>query len=339
MTRTHAIAAIAAAAALSACTHPRTPEGHEGYVYHIPLMFGKTEFRDTMRGPDSTGVSWRLYVTNIDMRTKSYKEDFSLLTRDNLSVEFEVNTRISLRPGAVKEVVERWGGVEWYEWNVREPLRTIVRTSVTEVNAVEIQLKTESVRLMIEERLLKKYEGTPVNIESVDVGNIRFPKKVMEAIERKIGTQQELQRQEFVLAKTRKEAAIRVLNALKEAKQQRIITETLDPLYVQRLAVDVYGTIGASGNNTVVVLPNSDKGTGLPLVLSGGKRKPLTAADEKMLEEMETRYMTIAKSGDKALEEIPTDFGAIDGAAPPEPEPEPAEPAPAEPAPAEPATP
>jgi regulator of protease activity HflC (stomatin/prohibitin superfamily) len=289
------IATAVLAIAAGACTHPRTPEGHEGYVYNVPLMFGKAEYRDTLRGPSSTGVSWRLYVTNIDMRTKSYKEEFRLLTRDNLSVQFEVNTRIRIRPGTVREIVEEWGEANWYEWNVKETLRTIVRTSVTEVSAIDIQIKTENVRLVIEERLLTKYKDTPIMIESVDIGNIRFPEKVMAAIERKIGQQQELARQEFLVAKTQKEAAIRVLTALKEAKQQLIISETLDSLYLQRVAVDVYGKIAKSHNKTIVVLPNSPKGTGMPLVLSSGKRKALTPADEKMLKEMEVRYMKIAR--------------------------------------------
>ena len=102
MTRTakHLFLAGAVAAFAAACTHPKTPEGHEGYVYHVPLMFGKAEYRDTLTGPDSTGVSWRLYVINIDMRAKSYREEFSLLTADNLKIDFEVNTRIRLRTGS-----------------------------------------------------------------------------------------------------------------------------------------------------------------------------------------------------------------------------------------------
>jgi len=334
------IIAIGALALAAACSNPSTPAGYEGYIYHIPLVFGKAEYRNSLRGPASTGVSWRLYVKNVDMRAKSYKEDFKLLTRDNLSVEFEVNTRISLRPGSVKEIVEEWGDENWYEWNVKEPLRTIVRSSVTKVHAVSIQVETELVRSKIEQRLLAKYEGTPIKIESVDIGNIRFPPKVMAAIERKIGQQQELERQQFLLFKTQKEAAIRVLTALKEAKQQRIISETLDPLYVQRLAVDVYGHISKSNNKTVVVLPNSDKGTGMPLVLSQGRRKVLTASDEKMLDEMEQRYMEIARNaGEDVAKPSDDDLAPAPVPAPaPEPAPEPeVEPAPAEPAPAAPA--
>ena len=32
-------------------------------------------------------------------------------------------------------VVEDWGASDWYAWNVKEPLRTIVRTEVMKVNA------------------------------------------------------------------------------------------------------------------------------------------------------------------------------------------------------------
>jgi regulator of protease activity HflC (stomatin/prohibitin superfamily) len=280
---------------LAACTNPETPAGHEGYVYHVPMVFGKLDYRQTLTGPSSTGVSWRLFVENIDMRAQSYSEDFALLTRDNLNVSFQVSTRIALRPGSVREVVEQYGGVNWYAWNVKEPLRTTIRREVMEVSAIEIQLKTDEVRQRIHDHLVKKYEGTPVGILSVDIGSIEFPKDVTAAIQAKIAKQQELERQEYVLAKTRKEAAIRVLEALKVAKQQRIISETLDPLYVQRRAVQVYRQLASSRNKSVMVLPNTDDGTAMPLVHTSGKRKELSADDEVLLRKMEERYMRVAR--------------------------------------------
>jgi regulator of protease activity HflC (stomatin/prohibitin superfamily) len=291
------IATLALLASTAACTNPRTPEGHEGYVFHKPLMFGKAEFRQTLKGPASTGVSWRLSVINIDMRAKSYQEDFRLLTGDNLQVQFEANTRIGLRPGSSREIVDSWGEGNWYEWNVKEPLRTLVRREVTEVSALDIQLKTEKVRQKIYERLVAKYEDTPIKIESVDIGNIQFPKEVTDAIALKIAKQQELERQEYLLQQTEKEAAIRVLEALKAAKQQMIISSTLDPLYVQRMAIQTYKQLAESPNNAIVVLPNSAEGTAMPLVLSASKRKELSPADERLLEAMENRYMTMARHG------------------------------------------
>lgn len=290
------------ALSVAACTNPDVPEGHEGYIYQRPLLFGKMEWRESLRGPATTGVSWRLYTENVDMRAKSYKEDFQLLTSDNLSVTFEVNTRIKLKDQSVKEIVEQWGGPKWYEWNVKEPLRTIVREQVTRFSATDIQLETPKVKELIAEKLSAKFGNTPIMVESVDIGQIQFPSEVAEAISRKIAKKQELERQEFVLAKASKEAAIRVLEALRVAKQQMIISSTLDPLYVQQRAVQVYRTIGASANRTVLVLPNMPEGTGLPQVLTEGKRKVLTPADEKLLSEMEARYMREARKPTPPLE-------------------------------------
>jgi regulator of protease activity HflC (stomatin/prohibitin superfamily) len=288
---------LVATAGVAACTNPEVPQGHEGYIHHKPLLVGKMEFRESLRGPATTGLSWRLYTENVDMRAKSYKEDFQLLTSDNLSVSFEVNTRVKLKDGSVREIVEQWGGTRWYEANVKEPLRTIVREQVTRFSATDIQLETPKVKELIAEKLAAKFGNTPINIESVDIGQIQFPTEVADAISRKIAKKQELERQEFVLAKAAKEAAIRVLEALRVAKQQQIISSTLDPLYVQQRAVQVYRTIGNSANRTILVLPNMPEGTGLPQVLTEGKRKILTPADEKLLAEMEARYMREARKG------------------------------------------
>ncbi len=291
MKKTVFLAALAGSVALSACTNPEVPAGHEGYIHHVPLIFGKMEYRKSLQGPASTGVSWRLFTKNIDMQEKNIPEKFKLLSSDDLKVDFEVNTRIRLRPGTVKQIVEEWGGENWYEWNVKEPLRTIVRTEVMKVSATDIQLKTDQVGAAIREKLLAKYRDTPIDIQSVDIGSFKFPEDVSEAIRRKIAKQQELERQAFILEKTRKEAAIRVLDALKVAKKQRIISATLDPMYVQWRAVQVYRSLAASPNKTVIMLPNTADGTGMPLVLTEGKRKFLSADDEKYLADIEAHYM------------------------------------------------
>jgi len=233
-------------------------------------------------------------------------------------VKFQASTRIQLRPGSVRAVVEEWGGADWYVWNVKESLRTSIRREVMEVSAIDIQLKTDVVRQRIFDKLTARYENAPVQILSVDIGNIEFPKEVTDAIQAKIAKQQELERQEFVLAKTRKEAAIKVLEALKVAKQQRIISTTLDPLYVQRRAVEVYRLLAQAPNKTYLMLPTQDDGSMMPLVHSTGSRKLLTSADEQLLADMEKRYMKVAAAPAPATPD-PT----------PAPSPAPAPPAPA----------
>jgi regulator of protease activity HflC (stomatin/prohibitin superfamily) len=316
----------AGAVASTGCTNPEVPAGHEGYIYYTPLIWGKMEYRESLRGPASTGLSWRLFVENIDMREKNYPEQFELLTKDDLTVGFEVNTRIRLQAGKVKDVVENWGGANWYEWNVMEPLRTIVRREVMKVSAGDIQLETDKISLGIKAELDRLYGDSPIQILSVDMGQFEFPEQVTAAIEEKIAAQQELERQRYILAKTKKDAAIRVLEAIKVARQQSIISSTLDPLYVQREAVQTYRKLAQSANKAFVVLPNTSDGTAMPLVHQRGRTQALSATVDKMLAEKETEWMdALEKLNLSVVEPVipgneplaPAGEGTQDGAEPP----------------------
>ena len=74
--------ALIALAFLAACTNETTPEGYEGYIIHRPLYVGSSYFVASQTGPTSTGVVWRQFVTNIDVRPKNYTEEFQILSRD-----------------------------------------------------------------------------------------------------------------------------------------------------------------------------------------------------------------------------------------------------------------
>lgn len=322
--RTWLFTSLFGVALMSACTNPEVPAGHEGYIHHIPLIFGEMEYRDTIKGPSSTGVSWRLFTTNIDMRERNFQEEFQLLSKDDLQISFEVNTRIRLREGSVKEIVEKWGATKWYEWNVKERLRTIVRTEVMEVDAAEIQLKTDDVGKKIMQSLQRTFDDkTPIDVRSVDIGSFEFPEEVNQAIQEKIAKEQELERQSYILETTRKEAAIQVFEALKVNKRQRIIGKTLDPLYVQWAAVQVYRNLASSPNNAVVLLPNTADGTGVPQITSAGERKILTAEDEQELQGIEKYYRSIVSATSIKTSEMPS---STDANPPATPTPEPATP-------------
>src|SRR5690606_7081777 len=119
--------AVLAFLVFSVGSNPYTPAGHEGYVFHQPLVFGQRGFIEAQRGPTSTGWRWRQYVTNIDMRVATHTEDMQIFSSDNLEVTFEVHARIRLRRGSVQEIVEHYSGSDWFVNNVRRPYVTAVR--------------------------------------------------------------------------------------------------------------------------------------------------------------------------------------------------------------------
>ncbi len=102
--------------------------------------------------------------------------------------------------------------------------------------------------------------------------------------------------------------SIKVLEALKVDKQQEIISSTLDAIYVQRMAVQTYRRLAGSSNKTVMVLPNTAQGTGLPQVLPASESRELSDEDRAPLDEMEKRYMKMAseaiEGGDVELPKV-----------------------------------
>src|SRR5262245_44740441 len=95
------------------CENHHTPAGHVGYVKSRPIL-GAGHCIDIQKGPTSTGWVWRQDVTNIDVRTRTYSEEMVIPTRNRLELGLKAHARIRLRPDMVRDVVEKFGGEDWY---------------------------------------------------------------------------------------------------------------------------------------------------------------------------------------------------------------------------------
>ena len=123
------VAAVVATAALAACTNPEVPQGHEGYVYHKPILFGAMEYRETLRGParDDPAASERFLSL---METEAQR--MVRLIQDLLSLsKVEANQRI--RPEDEVDVVSV----------VRRLLRTLAGLAEREGKALKLDATTE----------------------------------------------------------------------------------------------------------------------------------------------------------------------------------------------------
>ncbi len=268
--------AVLLLALLAGCANETTPEGFVGYVYHVPLVMGRGGFVKTQRGPTSTGVVWRQFVVNVDVRPKNYTEEFHILSRDNLTVGFEAHARIAIRPESVRALIEQLGGnepvagqgtwPEWYARAVRQPYRSAVRDVVHEYDAYDIQTKTQEISARIAERLREEYGNTPIEIESISIGNLTYPAAINEEIQRKLAAEQDLERMERERQIAEQEAQIVVTNARGRAAAQRIVNETLTPLYVQHEMLEGFKQLSRSDRVTVIAAPTGDSG-GAPVVL------------------------------------------------------------------------
>ena len=79
------------------------------------------------------------------MRPNTYTETFSILANDDLYISFNFHAVISIRPDTVREVVENYGGENWYQRVVRETFRTFVRDSVQQYDSRDLKSSREAI--------------------------------------------------------------------------------------------------------------------------------------------------------------------------------------------------
>ena len=284
MTRVNLLALLALAALSFGCNNETSPEGFEGYIVHKPLVFGSAYYIGSLQGPASTDLLWRQYLTNVDMRPKTYTEQFRILSADNLNVGFEAHIRISLRSGSVQRVVEDlgagedWAGgapvaegqqplPEWYVRNVRQPCRTAVRDIVHSYDAYDIQSHTPDISARILSRLQDEWADSPIVFENISIGNLTYPAAINAEIQRKLAAEQDLDRMDRERQIAEQQAEITITTARGRAAAQRIVNETLTPLYVQHEMLEQFRALSRSERATIIITPVGDSGSS-PMIMN-----------------------------------------------------------------------
>jgi len=246
-------------------SNPETPAGHEGYVYESPRVWGEGGFQGVVNGPGNFGVSlWRNKVNNIDIRPQTHQENFEILTKEDLKIKLSFQAIIGIEKGKVKEVVENYGGVNWYPRYVAKKLRSLVHTSMGLLPAKDVKNKRIEVASDVQKALHDYLEGTPFYLTQLTVGSVRYPDSVVEAINAKV-TEEEKYRMMDIAKKTAKaKAAIKIIQAEGIARSQAIINKTLTDKYLQHEAIEAQELMASSPNHTTIYIPSG--ANGIPLV-------------------------------------------------------------------------
>jgi regulator of protease activity HflC (stomatin/prohibitin superfamily) len=218
-----------------------------------------------VRGPGNYGVSlFRNQVINIDIRPKTYTEQFKILAQDDLNIAFRFHAVIRIEPGTIEDVVLKYGGKDAYVRYLKEPFRTFVRDAVQKHASREVKTKRDAIAEEVRARLLAHLEATPFELVSLVVGNIDYPPIVAQAVEKKLAAKQLLEEKETQKEIAQRDAEIRVEEAKGIAEAQKIINATLTPNYLQHEAIQAQLSMAESPNHTTVYIPVGTNG--IPLV-------------------------------------------------------------------------
>lgn len=177
---------VIGALVLGSCTLEVTEidAGHEGVVVQKPLMFGHS---GVMPEPAPTGRVWHFWTTAIvpyNIQPFRVDEKFAdLITSDNVPVTFNSYVQMQVVAGKTPLLHEKFGP-EWYENNVQESYRTMVRDFARGHKVFDLTTDaaiTSQGELLIAEQLRKfcTTKGLPVEVQSVVVGSVTPPVEVL----------------------------------------------------------------------------------------------------------------------------------------------------------------
>jgi regulator of protease activity HflC (stomatin/prohibitin superfamily) len=149
---------------------------------------------------------------------------------------------------------------------VRQPYRSAVRDIVHEYEAYDIQTKTQEISVAILQRLREEYADSPIEFESISIGNIAYPDEINAEIQRKLAAEQDLERMARERQIAEQEAQIVVTNARGRARRaQRIVQRDASRRRGVRAARDA-GELHAAvasrprARATVIATPTNDTG-------------------------------------------------------------------------------
>jgi hypothetical protein len=278
--------------ALPNVANVRVSAGYASYVYSKPIV-GRSQFKQVLFGPASTGLSWRLDGQRVSTTPFTYSEKFdsdnAILGKDKLPLSSQAHIVWRLKPDAdsVQRFMEEFGGwessadpdkiaKESYDQFIREPFRTITRSVVAQYNGLDVNESLPVISKEIEAQVRVLLEKTPFEVMSVVMGNSSPPQAVIVAISAKVALNQTLEMKTVEEQIAEKNIAIERKNgeaagarfAAQSKEQAKAITElsaVLDPLYIEFLQAEnvkgaerVYLPLG-SGPQLVLPLKDREK--------------------------------------------------------------------------------
>ena len=258
----------------AACTNPQTPAGSIGYVIKNPYTM-PTHFYGLQTGPTSSGLGWRLFVTNIPITPLTSTEDFygqtAVLAKDNLKIEFRAHLIWKVDPDQVKPFVEKYSGVATddplnaaYANYIKEPFRTYTRDEVQKYNDLDIKDNITTIGASVQNRVRQLVKDGPFIVISVVIGNIQYPSTVAESVAAKLAATQVLEQTSIEIQTAKAKAQIREADAEGIAKAMDTINAKLTPLYVQYEAIQAQAKMVNSPNHSTIYIPVGPNG--VPLV-------------------------------------------------------------------------
>jgi len=236
------------------------PAGHVGVVD----FFGVVSDRTLPAGINL--VNPMAKIQKYSIQTKEHKETMQVLSSEGLTIGLEISALYRLNPDSAARVYKTIVGGD-YEGVVLIPQFRSISRAVTASFQASALYSTERERLgeKIMEELAKIVAPRGIIVESTPLRNVGLPTQLTDAIEQKQRADQESQRMEFVLAREKKEADRKRIEAQGIADFQKIVATGISEQLLRWKGIEATMKIAESQNAKVVIIGSGKDG--LPIIL------------------------------------------------------------------------
>lgn len=239
------------------------PSGYAGLLFHT---FG--DGIDPSEDPMSSGFHFKApwnKVHEYEIRQKERMERLEVLSSNLLKIEMDMT--VFYQPDFSQlGLLEIERGKNYEEKVVVPAMRSVAREVIAKYLPEEFNTtKREEIQDEIDERMRLKLSENYLQLNDVLIRNIRLPKKLEEAIERKLQQEQESLEYEFRLEKASKEADRMRIEAEGIRDYQEIVSRGISQELLKWKGIEATSALANSPNSKIVVIGSAKDG--LPLIL------------------------------------------------------------------------
>ena len=199
-----------------------------------------------------------------EVRQQEFFDEMKVLSSNGLDIQLDATAWY--HPNISKlGLLHKTKGTNYLERVVRPALRSATREVVGRYTPEQIySSKRAIIQNEIFEETKKILDSEYVQLNNVLVRDVTLPNTIKDAIERKLGQEQEFLEYEFRLQKAKKEAEKVRIEAKGKADANKILSASLTDKILQDKGIEATLELAKSPNTKVVIVGGKD---GMPLIL------------------------------------------------------------------------
>lgn len=203
-------------------------------------------------------------VFKYEVRQQELFEHMKVLSSNGLDINLDASVWYKPKENELG-LLHKNIGKDYLDRVIKPAIRSATRSVVGRYTPEQIySSKRDDIQNEIDAETKKILDNKHIELLSVLVRDVTLPKTIKDAIERKLGQEQESLEYEFRLQKARKEAEKQRIEAQGKADANRILSASLTDKILRDKGIEATIKLSESPNAKTVIVGGKD---GLPLIL------------------------------------------------------------------------